>query len=102
MGYFEPDTSKYAVINDIAVRQAFDSGYRLIAVDDRPEKRMQGRFVAFVPFALVNPGTRKLTLRNKDNVSDSNTTVVANLKEGTRYHVKLKDGKLNLVEDTDF
>ncbi|QDV67171.1 hypothetical protein Poly24_08630 [Rosistilla carotiformis] len=102
VGYFETDTSKYAVINDITVRQGLDSGYRLIAVDDRPEKRRKGRFVTFVPVALVNPGNRKLTLQKKDHVSESNATIFAQLKQGTRYRIKLQDGKLNLVKDTDF
>jgi len=99
-GVFEQDTNGYAVINDIAVRRGIDSGYRLIAVDGHDVRRIRGRFVTMVPFALVPPGEHSLTVESKDgNSSKTMLTFVAKLEIGKRYRFELNEDTLSVIED---
>ncbi len=100
-GLFEENIDGYAVVNDVSVQLGVDSGYRLVAVDGHDVKRISGRFITRVPFALVPPGKRSLTVELDDSISPSSMrTLVAELEDGKRYRFKLDDDTLSVIEDS--
>jgi len=91
----------HATINDVAAKPQLDSGYRLIAVDGRPVERARSALATVVPFALVEPGRRALTLEAKRDPALEHVTISAELEEGKRYRFAVEGGNIVVVEDTD-
>ncbi len=99
----------HAVVNDVSVRQEFDSGYTLVAVDGKPVERAHGKgmnsLVDYVPFAWVEPGTHSLTLKRSVNSNSkippvkAEVTITATLEANKRYRFDAKEGTVTLVDD---
>ncbi|QDV61654.1 hypothetical protein [Crateriforma conspicua] len=100
-GLFEENIDGYAVVNDVTASRGVGSGYRLAAVDGHEVKRVRGRFIAMIPYALVPPGKRVLSVELDASESPgSMRTFVANLQDGKRYRFKLDDDTLGIVVDS--
>ncbi|TWU17163.1 hypothetical protein Pla52o_55050 [Novipirellula galeiformis] len=99
VGYFEPDTSHYAVIDDVTRMKHIGPAYCLVSVDDGPVQRRRGRFVTMVPLALVAPGDRRLQLQLDRDDPESRVTINAKLEQGVRYQLRLDNEIVRLVED---
>ena len=95
------DRKPHATINDVTVKAELDSGYRLIAVDGAPVERAQGHVATVVPFAIVKPGHRTLTLEDKGDPRMEHVTISADLEEGKRYRFAVHEGDVVVVEETD-
>ena len=98
-GYFEPDTTNYAVIDDVTRMKHIGSPYCLVSVDDQPVKRRRGRFIAMVPVALIPPGDRTLRLQLDPDDPESQVIINAKLEQGQRYRLTLNGEYPRLVQD---
>ena len=96
----DPFPQNKAIINDIAVRQSLDSGYRVIAVDGKPEERANSpHIITVAPVVLVDGGEHTLTLESQGDKKLPNKTLVAVFEATKRYRIK-KDGPVfSVVED---
>jgi hypothetical protein len=93
-----------AIINDLTVREEFDSGYALVAVDGKPVQRTGGEISTSPPHAWVDAGEHSLTLRpkhsdTKDPTLQSEVTISAKVEPYKRYRIAKQNDKVSLVED---
>jgi hypothetical protein len=93
------------IINDLSVRQEFDSGYALVAVDGKPVDR-PGHVEATTapPFAWVDAGEHKLTLQpklqdSKDPTLQKELTITAKIEPNKKYRFDKQNDRVTLVED---
>ena len=93
------------IINDLSVRQEFDSGYALVAVDGKPVDRPgHGEATTAPPFAWVEAGEHKLTLQpklpdSKDPTLQKEVTISAKIEPYKKYRFDKQNGSVTLVED---
>jgi hypothetical protein len=99
------DMKPHATINDVDVKPRDDSGYELVAIDDKPVERKQSRLKKTPPYALVEPGVHKLTLSPKStaNPQPKPTTISAVIEAGGKYRIKVskEDESVYVVDDAD-
>ncbi len=101
--------SDRTIVNDVSVRQEFDTGYKLVAVDGQPVERAHGNgldsVAPYVPVARIPPGTHSLTLRRsggenaESRVEAREVTITATLQSDMRYRFANDGGEVRLVED---
>jgi hypothetical protein len=94
-----PFPSNTARINDVAVRQANDTGYRVASVDGRKPTRASSDYVTVVPLILVSPGAHTLGLKS-ENAGYPQLTISATVAAGKEYRIApAGKGNVALVED---
>jgi hypothetical protein len=87
-----------ALVNDISVQSAFDSGYLVTAVDGKPVKRTSSKDRTAAPMVQVPPGQHTFTLQRKNN-SAGETTFRAEVQPGKEYRIDVgPDGGCTLVD----
>jgi len=89
-----------ALLNDVAVRVEEDSGYRVISVNGKKEKRLSSSFVTVVPFVVVDPGVHVIGVR-KTETSNPQSSFSANFEAGKRYRIKEERGTFLLIEENE-
>lgn len=93
--------SSHATINDVAVPAPKDSGYQVVAVDGKLVQRKESSVVTVVPYAIVQPGKHTLSLAPQSGNDLEALTVSAEFEAGKQYRLKLEDGVVTVIEDTD-
>jgi hypothetical protein len=96
-------SAPHATLNDVAVKMEHEAGYKLVAVDGKPVERRQSRVSSVVPFALIEPGTHKLSLELKKTVISNPelTTITASFEAGKQYRFKVDQDVVTVVEDIE-
>lgn len=91
-----------ALVNDISVQSAFDSGYLVTAVDGKPVKRSSNKDRTAAPMVQVPPGKHTFTLQRKSNPAEE-TTFTAEVEPAKEYRVDIgPDGNCTLVDTRRF
>ena len=88
-----------AVVNDVAVPAALDSGYRITKVDGKLVERARSQFVSVVPFVLLDEGEHTLSLQAASGKSLPDTAVTATFEVGKRYRLKKDGDVVSVVAD---
>jgi hypothetical protein len=93
-----------AIVNDLSVREEFDSGYALVAVDGKPVERAGEGVSTTPPFAWVDSGEHALTLKpkhsdSKDPTLQSEVTITAKVEPYKKYRIAKQNDRISLVED---
>lgn len=94
--------SPKSVINDVSVAAALDSGYTVVAIDDKKVTRAKpGKEASVAPVVIVDSGLHTLTLESKAATSAgvAPVKIAATLEPAKTYRIgKKPDGSLTLVE----
>ena len=93
----------HALVNDVALSDDEDSGYRVRYVDDEGVIRASSEFISVVPYVVLPPGKHQLLLKADTPKAERmklpwvlNETV--EVQAGRLYKIRVKDGKATLVE----
>lgn len=91
-----------SVINDVSVAESLDSGYTVVAIDDKKVTRAKpGKEAAIAPVVIVDSGPHTLTLESKaaTQAGVAPQKIAATLEPAKTYRIgKKPDGSLTLVE----
>lgn len=91
-----------SVINDVSVAEQLDSGYTVVAVDDKKVTRAKpGKEASVAPVVIVESGLRTITLEPKSSAmaGTGSLKIAATLEPAKTYRIgKKPDGSLTLVE----
>src|SRR6185369_6520257 len=83
-------TVRDAQINDVAVPSELDSGYMVVAIDGRPEKRVKGIINTYVPFVVIAPGEHTLTIQKRPYLnSKEKISGKVKVESGLRYRLQV-------------
>jgi hypothetical protein len=89
-----------SIINDVAVKEPLDSGYRVAAVDGKDPRRAEGGHLRpMVPVVIIPPGVHTLTLEPKEPGELKEVTIIAPIEGGKRYRLKHENDEVTLVND---
>ena len=87
---------RQAMINDVAIPQAMDAGYRVVAVDGEPADRARDEIQTLAPYVVLEPGTHTLTLESSE--TKQRTAITAEVEPDKHYRIALEAGTPVLVE----
>ncbi len=92
----------FALIDDVSTGAA--AGYELVAVDGSTVKRREHTaMVTVVPFAILEPGYRNLSLVKCKTLikveGPEFLSISAKVEAGKLYRLKRQEGRIVLVED---
>lgn len=91
-----------SVINDVSVAESLDSGYTVVAIDDKKVTRAKsGKEANIAPVVIVDSGLHTLTLESKASTQAgvAPVKIAATLEPAKTYRIgKKPDGSLTLVE----
>jgi hypothetical protein len=91
-----------SVINDVSVAAALDSGYTVVAIDDKKVTRAKpGKEASVAPVVIADSGMHTLTLEPKAGAMAgvAPLKIAATLEPAKTYRIgKKADGSLTLVE----
>ena len=91
-----------SVINDVSVAAALDSGYTVVAIDDKKVTRAKaGKEASVAPVVIADSGLHTLTLEPKAGALTgvAPLKIAATLEPAKTYRIgKKPDGSLTLVE----
>jgi hypothetical protein len=94
--------SPKSVINDVSVAAALDSGYTVVAIDDKKVTRAKpGKEASVAPVVIAESGLHTLTLEPKAGAMAgvAPLKIAATLEPAKTYRIgKKADGSLTLVE----
>jgi hypothetical protein len=91
--------SREAIINDVMGGRA-----RLLAVDGKPPRRAQGKYVTVIPFALVKPGAHEFLVRlaaDQHGAAEETLLVSGKVMTGRRYRLQSAGEGVRLVEESE-
>lgn len=94
-----PFPADKALVNDVSVSAALDSGYRVSEVDGVPAQRAYSGVVTVVPYVVLTAGEHTLAVESRSGNSLPTAEVTATFEAGKRYRLERKANALLVVED---
>ena len=98
-----PKVKNSAFINDVSIRFADDSGYRIVGINGQKEVRVESSFVSMVPYVVLEPGRNTIVVEKKEYLEGSaqilpRATFVAEVESGKTYKIVPAESSFGLVE----
>lgn len=88
-----------AILNDLAVPAALDSGFRVAQVDGQAAQRARSAVITVVPYVLIEPGERRLQLEPRSGQDLPPTAITGMFEAGKRYRLKRDGDVVTFVKD---
>ena len=97
----------HALVNDVALPDEEDSGYRVRFVDDQGVVRATNEFISVTPYVVLPPGKHRLVLHADTPKGDRlklewSLQDVVEVEAGHLYKLQVAKGKIKLAEVSRF